>query len=75
MGVVAVSVGSNEVFEMENSEVLRNSALGNLKMAGKRINAEGFEIPEKHDYSESVLNAQNTHYLSQFIKGIIFSFH
>lgn len=45
MGVVSVPVGSNEAFEMENSEVLRNSALGNLKMAGKGINAEGFEVP------------------------------
>lgn len=45
MGVVSVSVGSNETAEMEDSEVLGNSALRNFKMAGKGINAEGLVVP------------------------------
>ena len=75
MGIVSVSVGSNEAAEMENSEVLGDGALGNIKMAGKGINAEGFVIPEKRNDSEPAFNAQNTHQLSHLLKRIILSFH
>lgn len=75
MGIVSVPVGINETAEMENSEVLGNSTLGNLKMAGDGINAEGFVIPEKGDDSEPAFNAQNTHKLSQLLERMILSFH
>lgn len=75
MSVVSVPVGSNETLKMENSEVLRNSTLGNFKTAGNGVHAEGFVINKKSDDPEPAFNAQYAHKLSQFLKSTILSFH
>lgn len=75
MGVVTVSVGSDETFQVKNSEVLGYRTLGDIEVAGKGVNTERFVIPQECNYPQSAFNSQNSHKFREFLKSVILSFH